>query len=86
MAGAAVIIAVFWLIILYNSTVALEHGISGMRAELKSIQAANAELKETLLSLFDASTFGKIIDGTLVKDKNPEYIKVSQKWSFASSY
>ncbi|MEK9180056.1 MAG: hypothetical protein AAB897_01425 [Patescibacteria group bacterium] len=73
---AAAVFAALWLVILYNSTVDLEHGIVSMRGDIKSLQAENAELKEGIYALFDAANFKKNVGSDLVQDKNPEYMEV----------
>ena len=72
----AIILAAFRLVILYNSTVDLEHGIAGMRKEIKLLQAENVELKEEVFALFDSVNFKKNLGSNLVEDKNPEYMEI----------
>lgn len=81
----ALIISVFWLIVVYNRVVNFEHGISAVKSELKSVQAENVELKEKIFGLFDEKNVSRL-DVGLVKDKNPEYLEVAPRWSFASHY
>ena len=72
---AIAVLAAFAVIILNNNIVNLEHGILGMREELKDAQTRNVELKEKVFGLFDSKNFSGIV-GFLVEDKNPEYMEV----------
>lgn len=75
--AGAVFFAAVWLVILYNSIVDFNHGISAMRVELKSAQAINAELKEKIFALLSGESLNKLTGERLVQEKNPEYIEVT---------
>src|SRR3989344_2535022 len=79
-----VVATAFWLVILYNNIVDLEHGISSVREEIKSLQVESVDLNEKLFAIFDSSNFSKVLGANLIQDKNPEYMEVSSKWHFAS--
>lgn len=73
-----------WLVVIYNSVVNFNHGISQMKAEVEQIQAQNVEIENKIFSLInDASLKNKAGEG-LVQDKNPQYFEVNQQWSYAS--
>ena len=74
---AIAVLAAFAVVILNNNVVNLEHGILGMREELKDAQTRNVELKEKVFGLFDAKSFSGM--GSLVQDKNPEYVEVGSR-------
>lgn len=76
MLSLGIVFGVLFLVIIYNRVVDMEHGISAMRAEIKTAQAENAELQEKTLALFAPANFTKIIAGNLIKDTSPEYLEV----------
>lgn len=82
----ALVLAAFLLVVLYNRTVNFEHGLAEVRSGLKEVQAQNVELREQIFGLFDASNFEGVLSDNLIKDKNPEYLEISTKWSFASQH
>lgn len=84
----AVVISVsFWLIIIYNGTVNLEHNIAKLISESQNIQNANIELKEKILSALSGENLEKIAEEQgLVKDRNPQYFEIDQKWVIASRF
>jgi len=73
---AAVILMAFAVVILYNKTVDLEHGITAMRNDIKKTEAKNTELKEKIFALFDSSNLKETLGGSLIQDKNPQYLEV----------
>lgn len=73
---SAVILMAFAVVILYNKTVDLEHGIKAMRNDIKKTEAKNTELKEKIFALFDSSNFKETFGGNLIQDKNPEYLEI----------
>lgn len=75
-----------WLIVLYNKYVNFSHGLSQMRSEFKEIQAQNAELKEKIFNLVDISNLEKFNGSNFIQDKNPQYLEIDSKWSYASRY
>ncbi|MEK7608347.1 MAG: hypothetical protein AAB495_02110 [Patescibacteria group bacterium] len=73
------------LIMIYNQTVALSHGIQISKNELRAIETANAEMKGKIFSLFDPESVTAFASGRgLIIDKNPQYIEVSKQWVVAS--
>lgn len=86
----AVVLGVFGMIALYNSTVNLSHNIAAAKAELDAIGTENTKLNDQVLSLTTGSSFTNLAaaDG-LVQDKNPQYFTENQKpqtqsWPLAS--
>lgn len=83
---AALVLGAFWMVILYNSFVNLNHGLSGLRLGFQQTQAQNAELKDKIFHLFDSANLGSFNNSRLIQDKNPEYLELNSKWSYASHY
>jgi len=76
-----------WLIILYNNSVNLNHGVSDAKAELQIVQSRNSGLKDKLLTLLNKNSSGDLVSkNNLVEDKNPQYFPLNQQWSYASQY
>ena len=74
-----------WLIFVYNQVVSINHEISSLKKEIELNQAAIAELKEKVFSLYSSENVEYIIGQlNLVQEKNPEYFKIPEKWVFAS--
>ncbi len=70
----------FWLITLYNRTVAMEHEIATAKTELDTIGAQNTALNNeivTTLGNTDQLTAIATSDG-LVIDAKPQYVSVAQ--------
>ncbi len=72
------------LVMLYNKTVNINHGLSQMKSELSDIQSQNLAVKSKIFNLINSSDPSSF--GGLVQEKNPEYIEVRPTWSFASDY
>ncbi|GEM_PF-1132094 len=83
---AGLVLGAFWIVILYNSFVNFNHGLSGLRLEFQQVQAQNAELKDKIFHVFDSAKTNNFNGTQLVQDKNPEYLEVNSKWSYASGY
>lgn len=84
--SALFVAAAIFLVILYNRFVNLEHGVLGMKLQLKAIQAQNVEIEDKIFTLIDSSKSERVSLGKLVPDKNPKYFEVNSKWSYASQY
>lgn len=85
MLGVCVLFAVIWLILLYNETVSLAHGISDMRDAVKRTEIENSELKGRIFALFDpdrAALFAS--ERGMVADRSPEYSPIISEWVVAS--
>jgi cell division protein FtsB len=70
----------FWLITLYNRTVAMEHEISAAKAELDIIGAQNTTLNNQIVTtLGDTNQLTAMAtsDG-LVIDSRPQYVSAAQ--------
>ena len=82
---AMLVLGAFWIVILYNNFVNLNHGLSNLKKEFESVQIANAEQKDKIFSLLN-STQNNLKTSELIQDKNPAYLEVEPKWSYASGY
>lgn len=74
-----------WLVLLYNQTVNIGHGLEKASADLRKLQGQTAELQDTLFNFFDGKrieVFAK--ENRLIKEKNPEYLEINSQWVFAS--
>lgn len=70
----------FWLIMLYNHTVAMEHEIAAAKAELDTIGAQNTALNNQIITTLgntDQLTALATSDG-LVVDAKPQYVDATQ--------
>lgn len=79
------VLGAFWLIVLYNRLVNLNHGLSQMKAEFQDVQAKNSEIEGNIFNLIGGQD-QKSVAGKFVQEKNPEYLEISSKWSYASEY
>jgi len=84
--AAGLVLGAFWMVILYNGFVNFNHGLSGLRLEFQQVQAQNSELKDKIFHLFDSVKANNANGAQLIQDKNPEYLEVNSKWSYASGY
>ena len=82
--GIFTVLSSFWLVMLYNKSVNLDHGISRMKTEFSAIQSENLAIKTKIFNLINSSDPSSI--GGLIQEKNPEYIETRNTWSFASDY
>lgn len=74
-----------WLVFVYNQVVSINHEISSLKKEIEVNQAATAELKGKVFSLYSSENVEKTISQlNLIQEKNPEYFKIPEKWVFAS--
>lgn len=81
------VLSIFWLVSLYNSSLNLSYGLSEMRSELKAVQTTNAALKEKLFVLVDPASFKNFAGSkNLVQDKKLQYLEIHSQWSYASEY
>jgi cell division protein FtsB len=70
----------FWLIMLYNRTVAMEHEIAAAKAELDTIGAQNTALNNQIITTLGNTnelTALATSDG-LVMDAKPQYVSAAQ--------
>ena len=73
------------LVVLYNRTVTMGHNLSEVAKELETLEAHNAELKESFFALFDRKKVEDFIsERELIKEKNPQYLMTEPPWLFAS--
>lgn len=76
---AVLVTGSFWLILLYNRSVDLEHQISDGQAALRKLQSGKAELQDKIFTLLsDANLQSVSAERHLVKDTAPEYFKADQ--------
>lgn len=74
------------LVLIYNQTVNLEHNIAEVRDGIKQAQGKNVELQELIFAILNSDNFAKTVGNGFIVDKNPEYLPVEEKWSFASQH
>ncbi|MEY4731532.1 MAG: hypothetical protein RL681_478 [Candidatus Parcubacteria bacterium] len=73
------------LVFLYNRAVNWEQNVRAAAVETKRLQTENAELQDTLFSLFTDTRVETLAAGYgLVKDKSPRYLEVQHRWFLAS--
>lgn len=83
--GAVLVLSALWLIILYNQIVNLHHSISGTNSDFQTLQARNAELKDTILGFYNDETLSRLAEERrLIQDKKPQYLEANQQWVLAS--
>jgi cell division protein FtsB len=83
--AACLVLGGLSLIVLYNRMVNFNHGAGEMKAEYLALQSQNAEIKDEVLKLFDVGNDSAVLSGhKLIEDKNPQYLEIDSKWSYAS--
>lgn len=77
------VVGVFWLVMLYNNIVDLNHNIATAKSQLDSIGAANTTLNaETVAALHVVQSGDLAASDGLVADNHPQYF--TQSWPIAS--
>ena len=76
---AAIVLGSLFLVMIYNKIVNFEYGIAEVKAEIKEIQAENAELQEKIFTFFSADNFLEVIGDNFIQDKNPEYLVTNEE-------
>lgn len=72
------IVSVVWGVFLYNQTVNFRHEAEDIGKILKQSEIENAELKNALYSMIDLKNSESLtVSESLILEKNPEYIKVT---------
>lgn len=85
-AALPVLMAVIWLIVIYNNVVDLRHQMTSMNTELKDIQTKTAELKEKELALLGEQTLSALATRrSLVAESNPRYLEISRSNSISQA-
>jgi hypothetical protein len=84
-AGLAIftVLGVFWLVMLYNNIVDLNHNIAAAKSQLDAIGAENTTLNAETVAALKVVQSGDLAaaDG-LVADNHPQYF--TQSWPIAS--
>lgn len=83
--GSGVIFGAMWLVVAYNRVVETAHRLDATEKALYRTQAESAELKDRVFALFgneNLETFAN--EKHLIKDRQPEYIKLTELWGSAS--
>lgn len=84
MLGLPLILAMLGLIMLYNQTVNLKHGITDLKADIQQVEADTATLKERFFAIFDPQKVVSLAKAQgLVKEAKPSYLEVNS-WVLAS--
>jgi hypothetical protein len=85
--GGMLVFAIFTMVALYNATVNVAHGIAEAKKKLDAIGAQNIELNHRIVAALDGASVATMMTGDgLVKESNPQYFSVDQKWPIASHY
>ncbi len=77
---AVCLIASLWIVLSYNKSVNLEHGISAAEVSIRELQTEKAQLQDkmfTLLSDVNLKEFSN--KRNLVEEKNPQYLKTAAR-------
>lgn len=78
-------LAVFMLVMLYNRSVNMSHALSDAKGELQKMKSEMADAKDKIFILLQAQNLEKFAEEqSLIKEKNPEYFRLSQQWASAS--
>ncbi len=76
--------AIVALIMLYNQTVNLKHGITDLKSDVQTMAAETASLKDKVFAIFDPQKVDILAKGQgLVKETRPNYLEVNS-WMLAS--
>lgn len=63
----------------YNRVVNISHDLNNYKTALREIEVKNAELKNNFFEITNPQKLQSLIEnGSLILDKNPEYIKKQQ--------
>ncbi len=83
--GVVLAMEVFGMVVLYNATVNLDHGIATAKAQLDATGAANTNLNNTIIGLLGSDDAAALAakDG-LVQEQKPQYVRANQQWPIAS--
>lgn len=72
------------VIMLYNQTVNLKHGITDIKADVQRVAAETASFKDGVFSIFDPQKVGALAKKQgLIKESRPNYLEVNS-WVLAS--
>lgn len=83
--GALLLVGVAVLIVIYNRTVEIEHGITELRKDFEQVQARNAELKDGFFKLFSNENVERVArEKHLIRDKEPQFMEVAATWDLNS--
>ena len=83
------LVGIVSLIVVYNRTVDLQHGVVDMKSKFDKAQTANAELKDQVFAVLDGNHLKAFAEErSLVKDQKPQYVESSPRteWALASHY
>lgn len=84
MLALPLILAILGLIVLYNQTVNLKHGITDLKTNVQQIGGDTAALKDRFFSIFDPQKVVSLAKAQgLVKEAKPSYLEVNS-WVLAS--
>ncbi|MEK7076921.1 MAG: hypothetical protein AAB967_01680 [Patescibacteria group bacterium] len=83
--GTALVAGAVWLAVLYNQNVNAAHAISGFKEEIQNSKTETAEVKERIFALFRTENLEQLAEErSLVKEKNPQYLRTAPQWASAS--
>jgi cell division protein FtsL len=81
----ALVLGAGWLVVAYNRLVNLNHGLTELNAQIRTVQTENAEIKDKTFELFASRNLEQVaLNYGLVTERQPRYIAVQPTWSLAS--
>ena len=78
LASLAASVMVIWA---YNRSVNFGHVISDAQLNIRKVQTENSQLQEKIFALLNDTDAGKLSNGALIEEKNPQYLKTGVKTS-----
>jgi len=78
MASLAASVMVIWA---YNRSVNLGYEISSAELSIRKIQTEKSQLQDKIFTLLNSADVKNISNGSLVEEKNPQYLKVDGRSS-----
>ncbi len=78
MASLAASFMVIWV---YNRSVNLGQSISDAELGIRKVQTENSQLQDKIFTLLNNTDARKLSNGSLVEEKNPQYLKAGAKIS-----
>ena len=73
----ALALQALWLVMLYNHVVNIEHAITQVKSDMRTLNTESAELKDTIFTLFDSEHLEAFAASrALVQERNPRYFPI----------
>jgi len=72
--------ASFWVVMLYNRVVNLQHSLFNIQSELTDLKTGNAELSDKIFAIFDNNNLERLAaERQLVKERVPSYFEIDPR-------